>query len=78
MSFIAKRFKTVYVIRCIVSQVHHNYIVKNVGARHGKAVTFMPKPVFGDNGSGMHVHQRFGATVSRSSTTRMDMPSARS
>jgi glutamine synthetase len=33
------------------------YVVKNVGARHGKTVTFMPKPVFGDNGSGMHVHQ---------------------
>ena len=33
------------------------YIVKNVAARHGRSVTFMPKPVFGDNGSGMHVHQ---------------------
>jgi len=33
------------------------YVVKNVAARYGKSVTFMPKPVFGDNGSGMHVHQ---------------------
>ncbi len=33
------------------------YVVRSVAARNGKSVTFMPKPVFGDNGSGMHVHQ---------------------
>ncbi len=46
-------------VRMADMQMIYKYVVKNVARRHGKTVTFMPKPMFGDNGSGMHTHFSF-------------------
>jgi glutamine synthetase len=49
------RFDTL--VKTADTMMLYKYVIKNVARRHGKTVTFMPKPLFGDNGSGMHTHQ---------------------
>jgi glutamine synthetase len=49
------RFETL--VKMADQLMKYKYVVKNVARRGGKTATFMPKPLFGDNGSGMHVHQ---------------------
>ncbi len=44
-------------VRMADKMTMYKYIVKNVARRAGKTVTFMPKPLYADNGSGMHTHQ---------------------
>jgi glutamine synthetase len=45
------------ILRMADRLVLYKYIVKNTAIRHGKTATFMPKPLWNDNASGMHVHQ---------------------
>ena len=49
------RFDTLTV--CADNVLKTKYVLKNVAWKRGKTVTFMPKPIWGDNGSGMHTHQ---------------------
>jgi glutamine synthetase len=52
---IDQKFDTL--LRSADNMMLYKYIVKNVARKHGKSATFMPKPLFMDNGSGMHTHQ---------------------
>lgn len=50
-------FKYTNLLNCADNLMLFKYVVRNVGYQNGKAITFMPKPLYGDNGSGMHCHQ---------------------
>ncbi|RKX86504.1 MAG: type I glutamate--ammonia ligase [Spirochaetes bacterium] len=43
-------------LKCADNLLKYKYVIKNTALKAGKTVTFMPKPLFNDNGSGMHVH----------------------
>lgn len=55
---IGMRFQTI--TKMADNVMMYKYILKNTAKEHGKTLTFMPKPLFNDNGTGMHVHQSLG------------------
>src|SRR5437667_2509131 len=52
---IGYRFDTL--VKSADAMMVYKYVVKNIAKKYGKTACFMPKPIFGDNGSGMHTHQ---------------------
>ena len=50
-------YRFVTLVRAADAMMVYKYVVKNTARKHGKTACFMPKPLFGDNGSGMHTHQ---------------------
>jgi glutamine synthetase len=52
---IDQRFDTL--MKAADNMMLYKYVIRNVAYQYGKTVTFMPKPLYGDNGSGMHTHQ---------------------
>ena len=56
---IDQRFNTL--VKSADNMMKYKFVVKSVANQYGKSATFMPKPIFGDNGSGMHTHQSLWA-----------------
>ena len=55
---IDQRFDTL--VKSADNMMLYKYVIRNTAYQYGKTVTFMPKPLFGDNGSGMHTHKSLG------------------